>query len=139
MFLENASLQARNTFTIAANCRFLAEVTTSAQLVDLLHTVTAKNHPVLVLGGGSNIVLSQGFAGLVICPKLMGIRCLEDQNDTVIIEAAAGENWHDFVQYCLAQGWYGLENLSLIPGTVGAAPSKTLVLMVSKLKTVFIV
>lgn len=122
MFLENASLQTRNTFAIAANSRFLAEVTTLAQLVEVLQTVTAKNLPVLVLGGGSNMVLSQNFAGLVICPKLMGIRCLEDKNDTVIIEAASGENWHDFVQYCLAQGWYGLENLSLIPGTVGASP-----------------
>ncbi len=126
MFIENAPLQARNTFAITANSRFLAEVTTEAELVRLLQTVTAKNLPLLVLGGGSNIVLSQDYEGLVICPKLTGIRCLHESNDSVVIEAAAGENWHDFVQYCLAKGWYGLENLSLIPGTVGAAPMQNI-------------
>ncbi len=122
IFLEHAPLQARNTFAIAAHSQFLVEVESEAELKEVLATVTARNLPVLVLGGGSNIVLSQDFQGLVICPKLKGIRCLNEQPNSVIVEAAAGENWHDFVQYCLAQGWYGLENLSLIPGTVGASP-----------------
>ena len=122
IFLENAPLQARNTFAIAACTKFLVEVESEAELTAVLATVTARNLPVLVLGGGSNMVLSQDFQGLAICPKLKGIRCIETTANTVIVEAAAGENWHDFVQYCLAQGWYGLENLSLIPGTVGASP-----------------
>ena len=121
-FIEQADLTARNTFAIAATAQFLAEVYSESQLVALLNTVTAKRLPILVVGGGSNMVLSQDYQGLVICPQLLGIRCVSQGQTTVLIEAAAGENWHQFVQHCLAQGWYGLENLSLIAGTVGAAP-----------------
>lgn len=121
-FNENASLQMRNTFGIAARARFLADVYNESQLVNLLNTVTAKRLKVLVLGGGSNVLLSQDFDGLVICPQLLGVHCISDNQHQVIIEAAAGENWHQFVQYCVAHGWYGLENLSLIAGSVGAAP-----------------
>lgn len=121
-FNENASLQMRNTFGIAARARFLADVYNESQLANLLNTVTAKRLKVLVLGGGSNMLLSQDFEGLVICPQLLGIHCISDNQHQVIIEAAAGENWHQFVQYCVAHGWYGLENLSLIAGSVGAAP-----------------
>ena len=121
-FSENASLQTRNTFAIAAKARFLAEVYDEHQLAALLKTVTAKRLKLLILGGGSNMLLSQDFDGLVICPQLLGIRCLSEDAESVIIEASAGENWHQFVQYCVAQGWYGLENLSLIAGSVGAAP-----------------
>ncbi len=122
MFVENAPLQQRNTFGIAAKCQFLLEVHSESELVAALNTATVKNLPLLVLGGGSNIVFSHDYAGLVLCPMLKGISCLADQGQVVVIEAAAGENWHMFVQYCLGKGWYGLENLSLIPGTVGASP-----------------
>lgn len=121
-FNENASLQTRNTFGIAANARFLADVYNESQLANLLNTVTAKRLKVLISGGGSNMLLSQDFDGLVICPQLLGIHCISEDQHQVIIEAAAGENWHQFVQYCVAHGWYGLENLSLIAGSVGAAP-----------------
>ena len=121
-FSQNASMQTRNTFGISAKARFLADVYSEAQLVSLLNTVTAKRLKVLVVGGGSNMLLSQDVDGLVICPQLLGIQCLYEDKTSVIVEAAAGENWHRFVQYCLAQGWYGLENLSLIAGSVGAAP-----------------
>ena len=122
MFLEHTLLTRRNSFGIAASSRFLWEVESEAALVAALQTVTARNLPVMVLGGGSNIVFSQNYTGLIICPNLHGIRSQPLTNNSVLVEAAAGENWHDFVQYCLAQGWYGLENLSLIPGHVGAAP-----------------
>lgn len=121
-FSENASLKTRNTFGIAAKARFLADVYNESQLAALLNTVTAKRLKLLVLGGGSNMLLSQDFEGLVICPQLLGIHCISENDNQVIVEAAAGENWHQFVQYCVAQGWYGLENLSLIAGSVGAAP-----------------
>ena len=121
-FSENASLQTRNTFAITAKARFLADVYDEGQLAALLNTVTAKHLKVLILGGGSNMLLSQDFDGLVICPQLFGVHCISEDDNQVIVEAAAGENWHQFVQYCLTQGWYGLENLSLIAGSVGAAP-----------------
>ena len=120
--IENASLKQRNTFGIAANARFWVQVDTQAALRSFLNTVTAKNVPLLVLGGGSNIVFAQDYQGVVLNPNLKGIKCVADDGERVIVEAAAGENWHEFVQYCVAQGWYGLENLSLIAGTVGAAP-----------------
>lgn len=122
MFRENTSLRRYNTMRLPGRARFLAIASTREALRYYLTSVTARNLPVLVLGGGSNIILRGDFPGLVIRPDLRGIRVVAEQGDTVVVEAAAGENWHDFVQTCLANGWYGLENLSLIPGTVGAAP-----------------
>jgi UDP-N-acetylmuramate dehydrogenase len=78
--------------------------------------------PRLVLGGGSNVVLTGDFAGLVLLVALRGRRIVREDADAVYVEAAAGEPWHDFVAWTLAQGLPGLENLALIPGTVGAAP-----------------
>jgi len=75
-----------------------------------------------ILGGGSNLVLNGDFAGLILHMAIPGKRLLREDAEAWYIEAGAGENWHDFVQWTLAQGWPGLENLSLIPGTVGAAP-----------------
>jgi len=75
-----------------------------------------------ILGGGSNLVLTGDFDGLVLHMAIPGKRLLNEDADAWYVEAGAGENWHDFVQWTLAQGWPGLENLSLIPGTVGAAP-----------------
>ena len=75
-----------------------------------------------MLGGGSNLVLTGNFEGLVLHMAIPGKRLLKEDADAWYVEAGAGENWHDFVQWTLQQGWPGLENLSLIPGTVGAAP-----------------
>ena len=75
-----------------------------------------------ILGGGSNLVLDGDFDGLVLHIAIPGRRLVNEDADAWYVEAGAGENWHDFVQWTLAQGWPGLENLSLIPGTVGAAP-----------------
>lgn len=76
----------------------------------------------LVLGGGSNVVLPERVPGLVAQVAFQGVRLVEARPDAWIVEAAGGENWHDFVSVCVAQGWDGLENLALIPGTVGASP-----------------
>lgn len=121
-FHENFSLATFNTFGIAARARFFAAPSSEAELAQLLRSVTARNLPLMVLGGGSNVVFGGDFAGLVIHPDMRGIACIGESATHYRIEAAAGEKWHDFVQYTLAQGWYGLENLSLIPGTVGASP-----------------
>lgn len=121
-FLENHSLARANTFGIEAQARCFWQVGTEAELAQALCTVTARNLPLLVLGGGSNIVLSGDFPGLVLQPALRGIRCYAEDESHYFVEVMAGENWHGFVQYSLAQHWFGLENLSLIPGSVGASP-----------------
>lgn len=121
--IEFANLKHQNTMGLSSTARFLAVVTTENALRQTLTSVTARRLPIVVLGDASNVLLPPILDALVILPKLKGIKQLPNQHPTeVIIEAMAGENWHHFVQYSLAQGWYGLENLSLIPGTVGASP-----------------
>ncbi|MDP2228704.1 MAG: UDP-N-acetylmuramate dehydrogenase, partial [Moraxellaceae bacterium] len=120
--LENFSLQQSNTLGLPACARRYVEVFSEASAQQLLQSLTPSHLPLLVLGSGSNIVLAGDVDGLVLRPLLRGIHLLEQDNDRVIVEAMAGEGWHSFVRHTLTQGWYGLENLSLIPGTVGAAP-----------------
>ena len=121
-FYEKADLTRRNTLGLPARARFLAEVGSEQALGRLLDSVTATRLPVQVIGGGSNLVLAGDVEALVVLPRILGRRVLADDGLHGVIEAGAGENWHDFTQWTLAQGWGGLENLSLIPGTVGAAP-----------------
>ncbi|KON82369.2 UDP-N-acetylmuramate dehydrogenase [Azoarcus sp. PA01] len=118
----HADLQALNTFGLPARADRLAIIEHPAQLAPLLARPDWTEAPRLVLGGGSNLVLSGDFHGLVLKVAIGGRRLVGDDDDAWYVEAGAGENWHDFVRWTLAQGWPGLENLSLIPGTVGAAP-----------------
>lgn len=121
-FIEHADLRHMNTLALSGRARFLAIARTEQCLNAILRSVTARNQSLHILGGGSNIVLAGDVAGLLVQPALRGLRLISANADEVIVEAAAGENWHQFTQWTLAQGWAGLENLSLIPGTVGAAP-----------------
>ena len=121
-FRHAVSLKPYNTFAIDALAHSFTELNNEADLPALLASDEYQNGRPFWLGGGSNIVLCGDLERLVIKVGLRGIRLLQQQGNNVIVEAAAGEPWHDFVQYTLAQGWYGLENLSLIPGTVGASP-----------------
>lgn len=120
------SLQAHNTFGIAARAQAYLRVETVGQLRAALADPALAALPRLVLGGGSNILLTGDFAGLVLHIALAGKQVMDEDAATPggrrLVRAAAGENWHDFVQWTLEQGLGGLENLSLIPGTVGAAP-----------------
>lgn len=115
-------LRALNTFGMDVRAANFCLLDDPAQLPAILASEPYRQGPVLWLGGGSNLLFTRDYPGLVIKVALKGIRLLADDGDSVLVEAAAGENWHDFVQYTLAQGWSGLENLSLIPGTVGASP-----------------
>ena len=119
---QNASLKPFNTLSLNSTARYLASVTTEDDLLAILQSVTAKRLPIFVLSGGSNVLLSEFIDALVIRPLLRGIRIIAENTQQVLVEVMAGEEWHPFVQYALAQGWYGLENLSLIPGYVGASP-----------------
>ena len=119
---SDVSLQALNTLAVPARARYLTPANSIEDLREALAFARERALPSLILGGGSNIVLSGDFDGVVIPLQLRGITCLTEQEDWVELSVAAGENWDDFVRYSLAQGWFGLENLSAIPGNVGAAP-----------------
>ncbi len=120
--LRGAELGRFNTFGLPARAARLLHVQEAAQLRAVIAEPDWARTPRLVLGGGSNLVLTGDFAGTVLKVELPGRRLLRTEPGAWIVEAGAGEHWHDFVRWTLAQGWPGLENLSLIPGTVGAAP-----------------
>jgi UDP-N-acetylmuramate dehydrogenase len=109
-----------NSFGISAIANEFIEITSVNQLKLLIQSQKLNNF--LVLGGGSNILFTKDFEGLIIKNQLLGISVLEQNNEMVLVKAAGGENWHNFVRHCVSNGWGGIENLSLIPGTVGAAP-----------------
>lgn len=118
---ENYSLKYLNTFKIDQKSNFFVEIKNLDELLELLKNPQWNSIPKLFLGGGSNMLLCKDFEGLVVKINLKGIR-FSTENDTIVVSAAAGEVWHDFVMYCVDNEWAGLENLSLIPGSVGAAP-----------------
>ncbi|CAB3746770.1 UDP-N-acetylmuramate dehydrogenase [Paraburkholderia humisilvae] len=115
-------LRAHNTFGFDVRAQLACRIEREDQLLAAVRDPRAAGLPRLVLGGGSNIVLTRDFAGLVLLIALRGRRVVREDGDAWYVEAAAGENWHEFVEWTLAHGLPGLENLALIPGTVGAAP-----------------
>ncbi|HEY3596846.1 MAG TPA: UDP-N-acetylmuramate dehydrogenase [Paraburkholderia sp.] len=121
-FVADYPLQAHNTFGFDARARLACRIEREDQLLAALRDPRAAGLARLVLGGGSNVVLTGDFDGLVLLIALRGRRIVREDGDAWYVEAAAGENWHEFVAWTLAQGLPGLENLALIPGTVGAAP-----------------
>jgi UDP-N-acetylmuramate dehydrogenase len=116
------ALQPYNTLALQADAEAFATVTNEAELLEALAWARAQKLPVLPLGEGSNIVLAGNVQALVVHLKSRGIQVLESASDTVNLRVAAGESWHGLVQWCVNRGYFGLENLALIPGTVGAAP-----------------
>lgn len=119
---KNVSLEALNTLAIPARATHFANLIHPEQLPELLAFARPRHLSVMVLGEGSNTVFARHFAGLVIRNQLRGIEVLREDRERAHIRVAAGENWHTLVQWCLHRGLHGLENLALIPGTVGAAP-----------------
>jgi UDP-N-acetylmuramate dehydrogenase len=118
---ENKSLQHHNTFGVAAQARWFAEIKCEADLAAVFADERVKNLPLLVIGGGSNMLFTQNFSGLVVWINNKGITH-QEQGDVVLLTAAAGEAWNHLVNYAVDHGFAGMENLSLIPGTVGASP-----------------
>lgn len=119
---ENKSLSALNTFHIDIKTKYFIEVSDSHDIRDFirseLHAIPSR----MILGGGSNILFTRDFYGCLIQPLMKGIEVLSEDEGSVIVRAGAGENWDDFVGYCVESEWNGMENLSFIPGTVGASP-----------------
>lgn len=123
---ENQNLRKLHTFGLDFQCRYFTEATTLSELQSALSFAKESFFPFLILGGGSNLLPIKDFNGLVIRIANKGIVLLEETSDTVLIGVEAGENWHELVMQCLEKSWFGIENLSLIPGSVGAAPMQNI-------------
>jgi UDP-N-acetylmuramate dehydrogenase len=132
---HNYSLQPFNTFGIDVKAKHFARFSNTIELQNQLNTFPQEE--LLILGGGSNMLFTQDFNGLVLRNEIKGIDLLEQNDNHVFIKAGAGENWHSFVQYCIAHNWAGLENLSLIPGSVGASPMQNIGAYGVEIKDVF--
>ncbi len=116
------SLKEYNTFSIDVKSVYSFFCYDENELISFLYSEIAKNNPYYVLGGGSNIIFSDDYKGIVILMKNKGIKIINQNDDFVFVKASAGEVWDDFVEYCVSNNYGGIENLSLIPGTVGASP-----------------
>lgn len=136
-FLENYSLRRHNTFGIEARARFFCEITGKQELLEALEYAGSRESGLFVLGGGSNILLMGDLDSLVLKNSFGGIDVLEEDTGTVRVRAGAGVVWHDFVMHAVSKGWGGVENLSLIPGTVGASPIQNIGAYGVEVKDVF--
>lgn len=133
---ENISLKPYNTFGFDVSAKYFCEIETVEDLIKVLQETQVQ--PLLFLGGGSNILLLKDFPGLVLKMNIKGIRISAEDVNSVTVSAGAGEVWHDLVCYTLEQGWGGLENMSLIPGTVGAAPMQNIGAYGAEVKDTFV-
>jgi UDP-N-acetylmuramate dehydrogenase len=131
------SLKPFNSFGVDVRAQLFAEAHSDDDVREALAYATAHDVPLLVIGGGSNLLLTADLEALVLRMATRGIRVLSDDGSRVVIEAEAGEPWHPFVLHTLALGFSGLENLSLIPGTVGAAPMQNIGAYGVEIKDVF--
>ncbi|MFY8069713.1 MAG: UDP-N-acetylmuramate dehydrogenase [Flavobacterium sp.] len=116
--IQNQSLKNYNTFGIDTNAQQFVSVNSISELKDIL----SNNKEIFILGGGSNMLLTQDISKLVVHIDIKGKEIVEENDDFVIVKAQAGENWHEFVLWCIDQNFGGIENLSLIPGNVGTTP-----------------
>lgn len=119
---ENFSLKNFNTFKIDVSTRFYAELESAEQIFELTSQKEFQKLPVLILGEGSNILFTKNYDGIVVKLISKGIKVVDENAEFVFVNAQAGESWDDLVTFCVDKEYYGIENLSLIPGTVGAAP-----------------
>lgn len=134
---ENVSLRQYNTFNLEASARYFAAFHSRESLEEILRDPQFRHTPKLILGGGSNILLTKDFDGLVLKNEVKGIHTVSEDDDHVYVKAGAGENWHQFVMHCIEKGYAGLENLSLIPGNVGASPMQNIGAYGVEIKDVF--
>ena len=124
--LHKYSLKNYNTFGIAAKAKYFASFSSEAELTALLKNNICKTEPLFILGGGSNILLTQDFEGIVLGNNIKGIDVISEDEQSISIEVGAGEVWHDFVLWSINQNLSGIENLALIPGLVGASPMQNI-------------
>jgi UDP-N-acetylmuramate dehydrogenase len=119
---QNIALKSYHSFACEENASFFTSVSTKEALIEAIDWANKNNQPYLILGAGTNILFTQQFNGLVIKMEIKGIQKLQETSSELLLQVGAGENWSHFVSYCVQKSWGGLENLSLIPGSVGVAP-----------------
>src|SRR6476659_4459325 len=126
MIETHFALTRLNTFHCRAFARYFSTFDSAAQLERLFQEAQSRTEtqslPIFILGGGSNILLTKDLDAVVAKNEVAGIEVVHEDEDHVYVRVGAGEHWHGFVQHCIAHNWAGLENLSLIPGNVGASP-----------------
>ncbi|WP_020527309.1 UDP-N-acetylmuramate dehydrogenase [Flexithrix dorotheae] len=135
---RNISLHKLNTFGVQVKAQYFIEINSEQELVAGIRASLFNDKKILVLGGGSNILFTEDFEGVVIQNKVKGIKKIQENDSHVFIQIGGGENWHELVLNSISQGWQGIENLSLIPGTVGAAPIQNIGAYGVELKDVFV-
>jgi len=141
MIKENISLKEYNTFDINVSAKYFANFSSVNELHELLEfnrrpTINEKRST-LILGGGSNILFTKDFDGLVLKNEIVGIKEIKEDEHHVYVQVGAGVNWHHFVLHCIHNSWAGIENLSLIPGNVGASPMQNIGAYGVEIKDVF--
>ncbi len=119
---KNYSLKAHNTFNISVKSKYFASFRSNQELINLLQCNVCKTEKILLLGGGSNILFTKDFNGITLLNAIKGIKIIHEDTNYKKIKVGAGEVWHDFVLWCVKEKLYGIENLALIPGLVGATP-----------------
>lgn len=135
--LENFDLTSFNTFGVKVRAKFFIEISNGKEVLEVFESDVFRKNKHLFLGGGSNVLFTEDFNGLVILNKLEGIKIIKDKEDHVLIRALSGVVWHDLVLFAVERGYWGIENLSLIPGTVGGAPVQNIGAYGAELKDVF--
>jgi UDP-N-acetylmuramate dehydrogenase len=134
---QNSPLAAYNTFGVSAFAKYFVEISNVSELKEILADSDLLVQPKLILGGGSNLLFTKDFNGLVIKNNLKGIELVKSTENHFYVKAGAGENWHQFVLYCINNNYAGVENLSLIPGNVGASPMQNIGAYGVEIKDVF--
>lgn len=136
MIRKNISLKKYNSFNIDVNAKEFVEVNSRDELIEIANRTKDKN--VLYLGGGSNILFTRDFDGIVIHLNIKGVEFEKTNSDQTVVQANAGENWNNFVEFCIKNNLGGIENLSMIPGNVGSAPVQNIGAYGVELKDVFL-
>ena len=124
--IENYPLLKLNTFGVDVKAKYFTSINTINELIEATKTNVFKDLELLILGGGSNILFTKDFDGLVILNNIKGKEIIEQNQQSIFLKIGAGENWHELVMYCVDNGWGGIENLSLIPGNTGTAPMQNI-------------
>jgi UDP-N-acetylmuramate dehydrogenase len=119
---KNRSLKPYHSFASAEKTEYFTTIQHKDEIITMVAWANEHQLPLLVIGAGSNVLFTKDFKGIVAKMEIVGIKKLDENASQVLLEVGAGENWHHFVTYCVQKGWGGIENLSLIPGTVGASP-----------------
>ena len=119
---KNYSLKNYNSFRVNHKANFFLKIENNKSLINFLSDKKFKNEKKLIIGGGSNILFTKDYEGVILYSCIKGVHILEENDNHIKVKVGSGENWDDFVKFCVSKNWYGIENLSLIPGSVGAVP-----------------